>query len=86
MKHLGLFTSEYMKLLSAIRSAGKVPCEENPDIWYPEDISDPTVRHQATVVAKGLCYDCPIKKQCFEYALRTRQKHGIWGGTSPDER
>ena len=86
MKHLGLFTSEYMKLLSSIRSARGVPCEENPDLWFPEDIADPTVRHQATVVAKGLCYDCPIKKQCFEYALRTRQKHGIWGGTSPDER
>ena len=44
MKHLGLFTSEYMKLLSSIRAAGGVPCEENPDLWFPEDIADPTVR------------------------------------------
>ena len=37
-------------------------------------------------VAKGFCYDCPVKKQCFQYALRTNQRHGIWGGTSPEER
>ena len=82
----GLFTSAYTKLLYEINKAGGVPCEKYPNLWFPEDFEDPEVRHQATVVAKGFCYECPIKTQCFEYALETRQKHGIWGGTSPDER
>ena len=75
-----------MKLLSSIRTAGGVPCEKNPELWFPEDFDDPEMRHQATVVAKGICHDCPIRQQCFEYALETDQRHGVWGGTSPDER
>lgn len=86
MRWLGLYTSAYMKLLSSIRAAGSVPCEKHPELWFPEDIADPQVRHQATIVAKGMCYDCPVKKQCFEYALETDQRYGIWGGTSPEER
>jgi hypothetical protein len=76
----------YLVLLQAIHSVGGVECEKHPALWYPEDEPDPTVRHQMSVIAKGICYDCPIKKQCFDYALRTNQRHGIWGGTSPEER
>lgn len=86
MRWLGHLSSEYMRLLYEINKVGSVPCEENPDLWYPEDIADPMLRHQAASVAKGFCYDCPVKKQCFQYALRTNQRHGIWGGTSPEER
>ena len=81
-----LYTSAYMNLLYAIQQAGGVPCEKNPSLWFPEDFDDPQVRHQITVVAKGICYECPIRQKCFEYALETDQRHGIWGGTSPDER
>jgi WhiB family redox-sensing transcriptional regulator len=55
-------------------------------MFFPEDIPDPNIRHTVTVIAKGMCGGCPVKNQCFEYALETQQKHGIWGGTSPDER
>ena len=75
-----------MKLLSSIQAAGGVPCENNAELWYPEDFHDPEMRNRATAVAKGICHDCPIKKECFEYALETDQRHGIWGGTSPEER
>jgi len=33
-----------------------------------------------------MCSGCPVKITCFEYALETDQRHGIWGGTSPNER
>ena len=82
----GHYSSEYMKLLSAIYAAGTVPCESYPELFFPEDIPEPEVRHQATVIAKAMCSSCPVKITCFEYALETDQRHGIWGGTSPDER
>ena len=86
MRWLGHLSSEYMKLLYSIQEAGGAPCEKTPELWFPEDVEDPMVRHQMSVVAKGICHECPVKKQCFEYALRTNQRHGIWGGTSPEER
>lgn len=63
-----------------------MPCEDYPALFYPEDIPEPEVRHSAAVVAKALCNGCPVLQDCFEYALVSEQKHGIWGATSPDER
>jgi WhiB family redox-sensing transcriptional regulator len=36
--------------------------------------------------AKVLCRDCPVREPCLEYALRTRDPHGIWGGLNELER
>ncbi len=36
--------------------------------------------------AKKVCATCPVKDECLDYALRTCQKIGIWGGTSEFER
>jgi WhiB family transcriptional regulator, redox-sensing transcriptional regulator len=36
--------------------------------------------------AKLVCAGCQVRRECLEYAVRTRQQHGIWGGTTEDER
>jgi WhiB family transcriptional regulator, redox-sensing transcriptional regulator len=36
--------------------------------------------------AKRVCAVCPVQSQCLEFALRTRQEFGIWGGTTEEER
>jgi WhiB family redox-sensing transcriptional regulator len=38
------------------------------------------------VQAKRICADCPVREPCLEYALRTRDPHGIWGGLNELER
>jgi WhiB family redox-sensing transcriptional regulator len=38
------------------------------------------------IVAKRVCKDCPVRGECLEYALTTRQYHGVWGGCSERER
>jgi WhiB family redox-sensing transcriptional regulator len=86
MRHLGHLSSDFIKLLSAIHANGGVPCERNPDVFYPEDVSDPYLRNTYIILAKTLCDSCPIKLQCFEYALETGQEYGIWGGTTAKER
>jgi WhiB family redox-sensing transcriptional regulator len=83
---LGHFSSEYLQLLSSIYKAGGVACEDYPDLFFPEDIPNPEYRQAATISAKFLCNGCEIKVKCFEYALESNQKHGIWGGTLPSER
>ena len=30
--------------------------------------------------AKNLCYGCPVRSQCLQWALEHRQSWGIWGG------
>lgn len=36
-------------------------------------------------VAKSICYQCPVRTDCLEYALADPQK-GVWGGLNHDER
>jgi len=38
------------------------------------------------VQAKRICATCPVREPCLEYALRTRDPHGIWGGLNELER
>jgi WhiB family redox-sensing transcriptional regulator len=35
--------------------------------------------------AKALCKNCPMKDACLERGLKF-EEHGIWGGTTPEER
>ena len=37
-------------------------------------------------VAKSFCARCPVRVECLEYALSTREAHGIWGGLNEMER
>lgn len=36
--------------------------------------------------AKEVCAGCSVRKQCLDYAMGTRQEHGVWGGLSGIER
>jgi WhiB family transcriptional regulator, redox-sensing transcriptional regulator len=36
--------------------------------------------------AKAVCATCRIRQQCLDYALDTRQAHGVWGGRTEEER
>jgi WhiB family redox-sensing transcriptional regulator len=36
--------------------------------------------------AKGVCHGCHARELCLEFALKTNQDAGVWGGTSEEER
>lgn len=36
--------------------------------------------------AKAVCQQCPVTAPCLEYALRTNQESGVWGGRDEVER
>jgi hypothetical protein len=36
-------------------------------------------------IAKDICKKCPVNSSCLQSAL-TYQYHGIWGGTTEEER
>lgn len=33
-----------------------------------------------------LCFACPLQLTCLEWAVRTGQRWGMWGGTKPEQR
>ncbi len=37
-------------------------------------------------VAKRICATCPVRLPCLDYALTTREAHGVWGGLNETER
>jgi WhiB family transcriptional regulator, redox-sensing transcriptional regulator len=42
--------------------------------------------HQAVAEAKRTCATCPVKKDCFNYAIDNQIRYGIWGGLTDKER
>ena len=55
-------------------------CRTYPTIWwFPE-------RGQEVERAKTICYTCPVRLDCLNYALNIPGIVGIWGGTSGKER
>lgn len=49
----------------------------DPEIFFP-DPSDV----ETALKAKAVCDSCPVISECRRFAIRTRQRDGIWGGLS----
>ena len=43
-------------------------------------------RRTASLRARQLCGQCPVRAQCAAYALRLHEPHGIWGGFTEADR
>jgi len=56
----------------------------DPDLFFP--IAVGAVANRQTAKAQQICAGCPVRQQCLDFALRTREPVGIWGGTTPEER
>jgi WhiB family redox-sensing transcriptional regulator len=53
---------------------------KNPALFFPENTAKPDPG------ALALCSKCTVKEACLEFAIRTHQDHGVWGGLGEDER
>ncbi|MDR2538308.1 MAG: WhiB family transcriptional regulator [Bifidobacteriaceae bacterium] len=51
----------------------------DPETFYPE-------KGGSTKEAKRICDECDVKEECKDFALRTDQRFGIWGGLAESER
>jgi WhiB family redox-sensing transcriptional regulator len=58
------------------RSACK---ETDPEAFFPE-------KGGSTREAKRVCARCEVKDDCLAWALKKKEKFGIWGGLSERER
>jgi len=76
----------YDRLMKSIDEAGSVPCQDLPDVFFPEDYLTKDMKERAAQTAKALCDSCPVKMECFEYAFVSKERFGVWAGTLPSER
>ncbi|MEV0587787.1 WhiB family transcriptional regulator [Nonomuraea sp. NPDC050310] len=58
--------------------------DQDPDLFFPISPLGPSRSQIAH--AKAVCGRCPVRRPCLEYAVETRQQHGVWGGLEPGER
>lgn len=56
----------------------------DPELFYP--IATGAVGARQVRLAQRVCARCRVRRQCLEFAMRTGEVHGIWGGTTPEER
>jgi WhiB family redox-sensing transcriptional regulator len=36
--------------------------------------------------AKVVCFRCPVRETCLEFAIANGERFGVWGGLTPQER
>ncbi|MEU8890440.1 WhiB family transcriptional regulator [Streptomyces sp. NPDC048442] len=58
--------------------------EVDPELFFPVSALGPGAAQ--TGDAKKVCARCPVRAQCLDWALETRQRTGVWGGTDEKER
>ena len=46
---------------------------KNPEWWFPTSPLD-------VFRAVDICNVCDVKRECFAYAVESKQQYGIWGG------
>jgi hypothetical protein len=61
---------------------GSVPCENNPEAWFPRRPNNMT---QEEKLAVKICGSCAFQKPCLDFGLRN-QVDGTWGGHTSKER
>lgn len=52
-------------------------------LFFPDRM---TYRNDEVARAKAVCRRCPVREQCLAAAMDGREKIGIWGGLTPEER
>jgi WhiB family transcriptional regulator, redox-sensing transcriptional regulator len=63
---------------------GAICRDTDPELFFPVG----TTGYALVQIdrAKEVCGQCPVSRDCLDYALETNQDSGIWGGTSEEER
>ncbi len=56
----------------------------DPELFFPVSAIGPG--EADAVRAKAVCAGCQVRLQCLQFALVTREPHGVWGGTTEQER
>jgi WhiB family transcriptional regulator, redox-sensing transcriptional regulator len=54
--------------------------------FSPTHLESKEERQVREIAAKAICAECVVRRPCLDFALLTREPHGIWGGMNELER
>jgi len=57
----------------------------DPELFFPI-ATGVAVTATQVMKAQRICADCGVRQQCLEFAMQNGEVHGVWGGTTPEER
>ena len=66
----------------------KAACR-GPETWLffpPAHAERKDEREERETRAKAICQRCSVRTDCLDFAVRTREPYGIWGGLTESER
>jgi hypothetical protein len=70
-----------------INSGNYWPCHNNPYFYmdydgygFETEEGHGVIRKITEDEAEMLCADCPLLKQCYDFAVANKEQEGIWGG------
>lgn len=56
----------------------------DPELFFPPGRDGAATDQIAE--AKAVCARCPVRRECLDFAIDHRQRDGIWGGLTDQER
>lgn len=56
----------------------------DPDLFFPVGTTGQALVQISR--AKEVCWECPVRVECLDYAIATNQDSGIWGGLDEEQR
>jgi WhiB family transcriptional regulator, redox-sensing transcriptional regulator len=67
---------------------GFAACRGEDAVYFyaPNYFEKRAEKNAREAVAKAYCARCPVRDECLDYAMATREAHGIWGGLNEMER
>jgi len=57
---------------------------QDPELFFPPANAGPVSAQ--VEAAKAVCAACVVREECLEWAIRTFQDSGVWGGLAEEER
>jgi WhiB family redox-sensing transcriptional regulator len=56
----------------------------NPELFFPVGTTGSAL--DQIEVARSICSQCEVTRECLEFAIATNQESGVWGGLTEEER
>ena len=56
----------------------------SPELFFP--VGHTALGRAEAWAAKRICSGCPVRTRCLEWAIRTGESTGVWGGMTEEER
>jgi WhiB family redox-sensing transcriptional regulator len=78
-----------LKFIGSIDWREQASCSDLPKAVFFEynSVSIPfSKRKHFKGIAVRTCAKCPVRSDCYEFAVKNDEQFGIWAGLTPDER